>query len=192
MPMEKPQPFESGDNVQEPAGPSVNAIHFVRTLQQITMSYSQMADQKASLLMGANFIVFTIAVGQARKGELPVSLTMLALFALASAVCAILAVMPLIGSEPRSGFSRPNQLFFGIFAQLGEEEWIEGMMPALRADSAMYRMMLRDIYQNGKVLHRKKYRFLGMAYKIFILGLCLTAITFALEMLGLFGHALAR
>ena len=30
------------------------------------MQLSQMADQKASILMGATFVVFTLAVGQAR------------------------------------------------------------------------------------------------------------------------------
>ena len=45
-----------------------NAVHLVRTNQQITMQLSQMADQKASILMGATFVVFTLAVGQARAG----------------------------------------------------------------------------------------------------------------------------
>ena len=47
-----------------------NAVHLVRTNQQITMQLSQMADQKASILMGATFVVFTLAVGQARDVDL--------------------------------------------------------------------------------------------------------------------------
>lgn len=185
--MDKPQPSEEIPAAREPAGPSVNAIHFVRTLQQITLGYSQMADQKASLLMGANFIVFTIAVGQVRKGELPVSLTVLALFAFASAVCAIFAVMPSIGGSKGGAFAAPNSLFFGNFARQDEEQWIEHMLPHLRADTDMYRAMLRDIHQNGQVLLRKKYRFLSLAYRVFLTGLCLTVFAFTLEMLGLFG-----
>mgnify|MGYP000873098250 CR=1 FL=1 len=102
-----------------------------------------------------------------------------------------IAVMPSIGST--SGrFAKPNQLFFGTFARQDEEEWIDNMIPGLRADSSMYRAMLRDIHQNGSVLLRKKYRFLGLAYRIFMIGLCLTVLAFTLEMLGLFGHGLAR
>jgi hypothetical protein len=41
--------------------------------------------------------------------------------------------------------------------------------------------MLHDIYQNGQVLQRKKYKFLAFAYKSFMIGLCLTAITFVIE-----------
>ena len=191
MRMEKPQALGADAAVREVAGPSVNAIHFVRTLQLITMTYSQMADQKASLLMGTNFIVFTIAVGQVRKGELAVSLTILALFAFISAVCAILAVMPSIGGA-HGWHSKPNKLFFGNFAHQEEDEWIESMMPDLRADADMYRAMLRDIHQNGKVLQRRKYRFIGIAYRVFLAGISLTVIAFGLEMLGLFDHGLVR
>lgn len=190
--MVDPRPADENPVAKEPPGPSTNAIHFARNLQQITMSYSQMADHKASLLMGANFIVFTIAVGQVRKDGLPVSLSILALFAFASAVCAILAVVPSVGRPPNGQSGSPNKLFFGHFAHQGEEEWIESMMPHLRADSDMYRAMLRDIYQNGRVLQRKKYRFLSIAYRIFLGGLCLTAIVFPMEMLGLFGDGLGK
>ena len=42
---------------------SVHAIHMVRSSMLVHMQLSQMADQKASLLMGATFVVFSIAVG---------------------------------------------------------------------------------------------------------------------------------
>ena len=42
-----------------------NAIHVVRTAQQIHVQLSAMADQKASILMGATFVIFTITIGQA-------------------------------------------------------------------------------------------------------------------------------
>lgn len=160
---------------------TANSIHFVRTLQQITLSYSQMADQKASMLMAATFVVFTIAVGQARNGAVPIALTVLALFAFASALCAILAVLPSFAKPSAS-----NTIFFGVFAHQAEDEWIEGRMAELADDPTFYRTMLRDIHQNGVVLERKKYRWLGRGYRIFLVGLCLTAAVFALEFTGMF------
>ena len=47
-----------------PTGFSNHAIHLIRTSQQINLTLSQMADAKASILMGATFLVFTISVGQ--------------------------------------------------------------------------------------------------------------------------------
>ena len=163
-------------------GPTTNSIHFVRTLQQITFGYSQMADQKASMLMAATFVVFTIAVGQARGGAVPVALTVLALFAFAAALCAILAVLP---SFAKPAAPTPNSIFFGVFAHQGEDEWVDAAMAELSDDPTFYRTMLRDIHQNGVVLERKKYRWLGRGYHTFFVGLSLTAVVFLLELTGL-------
>jgi hypothetical protein len=183
MDQQGPQGDEPG--MAPPAAPTANAVHFVRTLQTITLGYSQMADQKASILMGATFVVFTIAVGQIRGGGLPVSLTILALFAFASALCAIFAVLPSVGAMKGV---RANTLFFGQFAQIPEEEWIDTVVAGLSSDEAIFRLMLRDIHQNGLILQRRKYRYLRLAYRIFVVGLCLTVITFVSEMLGLFAR----
>ncbi|MEO0057262.1 MAG: hypothetical protein RIT17_712, partial [Pseudomonadota bacterium] len=51
----------------------------------------------------------------------------------------------------------------------------------LHADETVFRTMLHDVYQNGQVLQRKKYKFLAYAYKSFMIGLCLTAVTFVVE-----------
>jgi hypothetical protein len=176
--MEEPKPLS---DVTLPRALTPNSIHFVRTLQQITLNYSQMADQKASMLMAATFVVFTISVGQARGGAVPIALTVLALFAFASALCAILAVLPSFANPSTS-----NWIFFGVFANQPEEEWIEQALAGLSDDPTYYRTMLRDIHQNGTVLARKKYLWLGRGYRIFLVGLCLTAAVFALEFTGMF------
>lgn len=163
-----------------PTGYSNHAVHLVRTSQQINLSLSQMADQKASILMGATFLVFTISVGQARNGAFPYALAVLALFAFASAVCAVFAVLPKV-SNPKHGVGSTNKLFFGYFTAMDEDEWTEQVLADLRSDEAIFRSMLHDIYQNGMVLQRKKFRYLGIAYRIFIAGMCLTVITFLVE-----------
>lgn len=173
-----------------PSGFSNHAIHMVRTLQLVTLAFSQMADQKASILMGATFLVFTISIGQARSGNMPYSLSVLALFAFMSALCAVFAVLPSVGGigKVKSAIplrkrkpTQPNKLFFGVFSAIPEEEWIDSVIEELRADETVFRTMLRDVHQNGKVLQGKKYRFLGYAYRVFILGLCLTLFTYTLE-----------
>jgi hypothetical protein len=42
-------------------------------------------------------------------------------------------------------------------------------------------MMARDLYQNGTVLERKKYRLLGYAYWIFLAGLIASCTAFVIE-----------
>lgn len=158
-----------------------NAIHLVRTTQQINVALSQMADQKASILMGATFVVFTLSVGQASREGLSISLFVLIGFAFLSAMLAVFAIMPAV--KPRPNMAR-NIMFFGYFTQIPEEEFIETMLDNLDCDEHLYRAMLHDMYQNGLVLQHKKYRYLGYAYRAFLLGLVLTIIFLVLESLG--------
>lgn len=160
-----------------------NAVHLVRTNQQLTMQLSQMADHKASILMGATFVVFTLAIGQARSsaGMLSMPLAVLATFSFLSALLAISAVLPRIGTGPASGASA-NILFFGQFAHMSEGDYIEAVKQRLRSEEDFYETMLRDTYQNGVVLARRKYRYLAYAYRLFVVGLTLTFLLFAWEM----------
>lgn len=59
------------------------------------------------------------------------------------------------------------------------------MLGEFRADESVYRMMLRDLHQNGTVLRRSKYRFLAWAYRIFLGGLVLTLLVYLAEAAGL-------
>ena len=168
-------------SLPSPTGFSNHAIHLVRTSQQMQLALSQMADQKASILMGATFVVFTISIGQAKSGGITISLSVLAFFAFLSALFAVYAVLPSI-RPPKTGFvGRPNKLFFGHFTQLDEAEWTDTILAELRSDEGVFRTMLHDMYQNGQVLQGKKYKYLGRAYRVFIFGLSLTVIAFIAE-----------
>ena len=167
-----------------PTGFSNHAIHLVRTSVQVNLSLSQMADQKASILMGATFVVFTIAIGQARSGDIPISLAVLAASAFFSALCAVYAVLPSVRPPKKGLVGPPNKMFFGHFTQLDEGEWTDAVLADLRADETVFRTMLHDIYQNGQVLQGKKFKYLGRAYRIFIFGLSLTLATVLAERFG--------
>lgn len=179
----EPQPVKAAPSMPSPSGYSNHAIHLVRTSVQTNLMLSQMADTKASILMGATFVVFTIAVGQARGGEMPWSLAVLALFAFVSAMCAVFAVLPSVSSPNSAKLNdgKPNKLFFGYFTHMDEDAWADSILAELRADETVFRTMLHDVYQNGQVLQRKKYRYLAYAYRSFMAGLVLTVVTFAIE-----------
>jgi hypothetical protein len=146
----------------------------IRTTQQAHYALSQMADQKASILMAATFVIFTITIGQSRAGA-GSPLLVLGGFAFVAAVLTMLAVLPAIGTKPGG---KINLLFFGSYTQLEEEEYVRRMLIALERDESIFRTMATDIYQNGTVLARKKYRLLGYAYRVFLVGLTASLITF--------------
>ena len=155
-----------------------NAIHLVRTGQQIQVQLSAMADHKASILMGATFVVFTIAINQARNDSLGNPMLVLGFFSFVSALLAVMAIIPAVRTKPGAPL---NLIFFGSFTQLGEEEYIEQVATRLESDDLLLRTMARDMYQNGMVLRHKKYRYLGYAYRVFLVGLVATFGTFLAE-----------
>lgn len=156
----------------------VNAVHVIRTAQQIHVALSQMADQKANMLLAATFVIFTIAIGQVRTMAEPLPLLILGGAAFCSAVCAVLAVLPAASYRGGGSF---NLLFFGSFSQLDEAEFLDRVIETIGDEEAAYRLMLIDLYQNGRVLERKKYRLLGWAYRIFLIGLIASFTAFVAE-----------
>jgi len=157
-----------------------SAIHMVRTATNANLMLSQMADQKASILMGATFVVFTIALGQADNGAYPLSSLCLALSAFVSAMFSIAAVVPSVSAKPPPG-GTPNVLFFGVFAHMDEEDFVQTVLKDARDEDRLLATMLRDIHQNGRVMQGKKFRFLALAYRVFQIGLCLTVLVFIYE-----------
>jgi hypothetical protein len=166
------------DLSEQPSYPP-NAVHMMRTTQLAHFQLSAMADHKASILMGATFVIFTITIGQARGSEAPLPLLILGAAAFFSAIFAVLSILPMTRRRKPSG--PLNLLFFGSFTQLSEEEFTDQITARLRNDDSIYRTMAHDIYQNGLVLQNKKYRLLGYAYRIFLIGLVASCLAFVIQ-----------
>ena len=158
-----------------------NAVHMLRTAQIAQLQLSAMADAKASLLMGATFVIFTITLGQARNGIPPLPLLILGGAAFLSAIFAVLAVLPKTGGKSNGG--QPNILFFGTFSRMEEDAFIDEVTARLRTEDSIYRTMARDIHQAGTVLQTKKYRMLTWAYRVFLLGLVASGAAFVIQYL---------
>lgn len=161
---------------------SVN--YLLRTTQQHHVQLSLMADQKASILVGASFVVFTLALRDGVGTAPSPASVILAASSFLSAVLAVLAIIPSTGKRPKG---MPNLLFFGGFTALSEEAFVDEMLERTKAPEEVYRLMLRDIHQNGTVLYRKKYRFLSYAFKAFLIGLILSFAAFVGQILSVPG-----
>ncbi len=164
---------------------SAQAIHLVRTAQINTLTLSQMADQKASILIGATFVVFSLAVTRLIGSEVNFATLCLAATAFLSSLCAVIAVLPSLGKPPKDPAAF-NPLFFGHFAAINEDEWTDGLLDQFATDEELFRLMLKDIHQNGQVLYRRKYRFLTYAYRMFLGGLAITMAVYSAESLTFF------
>lgn len=147
---------------------------------------SQMVDSKASILITINSIILSLVVSVLiRKLEenpyLSVPTILLMSVCLGTMVFSILASRPNVSSGK---FTREdiknkhtNLLFFGNFhgMNVGDYEW--GMKEMMKDADYLYGSLIKDIYYLGKVLGRK-YRYLRIAYSIFMYGFVVAILSF--------------
>jgi predicted metal-dependent HD superfamily phosphohydrolase len=172
-----------------------------RTTYDTHVSLSQMADNKANMMVSLNAVILSIlitylgaktsAIGPAftRNPILTVPMGLLVATALGSVVSAILSAQPdvttfkwLKKSPAIATNRRINLLFFGNFTKLSLDDFQGGMNELMRNKDLMYTNMITDIYYLGEVLSRK-YRLLRISYTIFMVGLILTALSFGIVLL---------
>lgn len=153
--------------------------YMLRTAQQSHVQLSLIADQKASILVGASFVVFTLALRDGASASPSITSIILATAAFLSAVFSVWAIIPSVGSGKGQ---RRNLLFFGSFAEMDEQDYVDQVLKDTKTPEQVYRMMLHDLHQNGRVLHDRKYRYLAYAFRIFLVGLVLSFCAYIAEM----------
>lgn len=155
--------------------PSVDQL--LRTVQQHHVHLSALADTKAGLIITISSIVLTIALSRAGDPQLRAALLTLAMACLIALLLAIFAVLPTFApGRTKGGAARRNLLFFGHFAALSEDEFLDEMEKVITNDTLLIETALRDIYALGIYLYRKKYRLLRMSYVALVTGFLLATL----------------
>ncbi len=160
-----------------------------RTTYRTHINLSSIADNKANIMLSINAIIVSITFSTLVPSfddnpRLIVPTVMLLIVTLTSIVYATLSTRPKIteGKFTREDIEqkRSNLLFFGNFynMKLGDFHW--GMMEMIKDSDFLYSSMTRDLYYLGVVL-AKKYRYLSICYGVFMYGLILTTIAFAVS-----------
>jgi len=162
-----------------------------RTTSTNHLMLSQMADNKANILITINSIILSVVVSVlVRKLEenprLVVPTILLVIVCLATTVFAILATRPNIS---RGRFTREdiknkstNLLFFGNFHAMNIEDYEWSMKEMMKDGDYLYGSLIKDIYYLGIVLG-KKYRYLRIAYNIFMFGFVAAIISFIVALM---------
>jgi hypothetical protein len=144
---------------------------------------SEMADNKASILMGASFVVFSLSIGDVATGKATFPMLVLTLFSFAATVLGVLTVRPNRLRKFKLDPNNVNIMFFGSYANISREEYVEQMMKVLTSEEEVYKRLARDVYDHGCILRADKYRWLYWSYTLFLVGL---AVTFGSLLLKLF------
>jgi hypothetical protein len=157
-----------------------------RAAYRVQMDLTALADNKANMMISINAIIISIIIAAvAPKLDanpwLLIPSTVFLLGILISVTFAIMAARPRMQSAPISlqdlRHSEGNILYFGVFANMEKEDFLEGMMELIEDKATLYETMIRNIYEMGSVLKRK-FILLQAAYSIFMVALLLGVFSF--------------
>jgi predicted metal-dependent HD superfamily phosphohydrolase len=170
-------------------GRGVESMFRLTARNQINLS--SIADNKANILISINTLVLTvlISIGIGKISDYPV-ITIPAVFfvstCLITIIFAILSTRPKISSGKFSKedihYKRINLLFFGNFYNMKMDEYEWAVKEMMEDQDYLYTSMIRDQYSLGKVI-ANKYRLLRIAYTIFMIGLIISSLLFAVFIL---------
>lgn len=159
----------------------------VETMYRTTLAnhlrLSEMADQKANLMISINTILISITMTSFFKPmggleKLLIPEIMLLVVSLITVIIAIFATKPnyappanrIVGDRPL------DLLFFGDYTQLTATEYREAVRDLTADEKRLYESLSNNIYAQGKVLHRK-YRLLTVAYNFFMVGFTIVVLS---------------
>ncbi len=179
------------------ARPSINPKNAlmtkgIQTMLRLTsdnhLQLSEMADGKANILISVNAIIISVILSVlVRRLEVDTYLTiptiLFLIVSVSTIVIAILATRPKISEGKFSDEDiinkKTNLLFFGNFYKASLDQY-ETAMHMMMADSDyLYGSLIKDIYALGVVLARK-YKLIRLAYNIFMIGIVLSVLAFAI------------
>lgn len=180
--------FGRGDEKADQKNTERGIQTMFRTTSNNHFELSSLADSKSNIMISVNSIIIsvTLTVLLARLAFYPhyiIPTIILLVVCLSSIIFAILATRPSISSgrftEDDIRSKKTNLLFFGNFYRMSLDEYNWGMNQMLKDREYLYNSMIKDIYFLGVVL-AKKYRYLRIAYTIFMWGLIVAVIAFAI------------
>ena len=167
-----------------------------RSVYGYHMNLSSMADQKANIMISINTIVVSVIVtlfgsgytfaeiGTFQHVRFVFPMAFLVVSSLISVTFAILSARPNITTKEKFELDNKSSsiLFFGNFAQLQINEFVDHIRVLKDQKDELYDSMSVDIYHLGAVLVRK-YKLLKWSYNIFMTGLIICAISFLVIMI---------
>ncbi|MCO6477103.1 MAG: HD domain-containing protein [Phaeodactylibacter sp.] len=168
---------------------SKSAQMMFKTALRNHLDLSNLADNKANIMLSVNALIITIVMPLAAsyvKSNLYLLVPMGTLLAtcLLSMIFATLATRPIkmMGYTSRDliDSGRSNLFFFGNFYKMTFTEYQEGMQQVVSNDETLEGSIMRDLYYLGHSLGRK-YNQLRICYTIFMYGVIATVTVFGIS-----------
>jgi predicted metal-dependent HD superfamily phosphohydrolase len=177
---------KSKDNKSEK---SAETLFKIMSNNHLKLSY--IADRKANILLSINAIILSISLSQlipkldTIENEFLVYPTMIFVsFSIISIILSVIVTRPSVSSKKFTKedvkAKKINLMFFGNFHKMELNEFEDGLKEMTNDKDYLFSAMTKDLYFLGKVLDRK-YRLLRLNYNIFMTGIIVSVLAFAIS-----------
>lgn len=179
--------FTETDKIRKDKGGERGVETMFRNVIRTHVEFSGMADNKANIMISVNTLVLTAIIAiLARKLDanphLIIPTALITLVSLTTLVIATIVTRPKItsGTFTKEDIEKKkaNLLFFGNFYNMDLKNFEWGMRELINDKDYLYGSMIKDFYYLGQVLGHK-YKYLRICYNIFMYGLIISVIAFA-------------
>ncbi len=166
----------------------------IQTLFRVTLknhiTLSDIADTKANILLSVNAIIISLALSNLipkldnpSNDYLIYPTVIFVVFSVISMILAVLATRPNVTSgeftKEDVEQKKVNLLFFGNFHKMKLEDYEWAINELVKDKEYIYSSLTKDLYFLGLVLN-KKYKLLRWTYTIFMIGMVVSVIAFAI------------
>jgi len=163
----------------------------IETMFRVTfrnhITLSDIADTKANILLSVNAIILSLVLANlvSKLDNNPYLIwptVIFVIFTIISMSLSVLATRPNVTSgkftKEDVANKNVNLLFFGNFHKMSLEDFEWAMGEMMKDRDYLYSSMKKDLYFLGKVLDRK-YKILRVTYTVFMIGIIVSVIAFA-------------
>jgi len=164
--------------------PGTHLDHLIRQTRYHHVQLSTMADKKANMILTIASLVIPLSIQHLTDPKLQPAAFVMVGACVMTVVVSAFAAMPKVVAHRKSasgGEPEGNPLFFGFFCTLDYRDYLRTMETILNDHNQAYEVQLREIYQMGVYLARRKYRYVRLAYGIFIVGVVSSALVYLVQ-----------
>ncbi|MCK0145671.1 DUF5706 domain-containing protein [Arenibacter sp. F26102] len=171
-------------------GRAIQSLYRIQLRNHLKLS--DIADTKANILLSVNAIIISLLIanlipklGVPNNSYLIYPTVIFVMFSIASMIMSVLATRPKIENkdvvEGEIKKKNTNFLFFGNFHTMEPQDFKNKIRDIIKETDTIYDSLTMDLYYLGKVL-QKKYRLLSWTYTVFIVGVVLSVLAFAIAL----------
>jgi uncharacterized membrane protein len=165
--------------------PSAQLDHLFRQTRMNLVSYSQMADTKAHILLSISSVLLSISLTKVSDPRFTASITALVVFLLITIFLALMTVIPRVQGfrHKKVSVRDPNYspLFFGDYVDIPYDEYARDLGEIMNDPGRTYEVMVKEIYYAGVYLVKNKYKYIRYSYMFFFMGLIVSTLIFFLQ-----------